>query len=100
MTRFISLATAAFILLLLGVVSANARTWTSTWSGPYGGSRTVTGHCGYYGCQYYAQGVGPGGQPWSSAGAIAYGPYHTYSYRAVTGPGGNTYVVRRVWRRW
>ena len=100
MTKLISTLSATVVLLVLGVVSADAGSWSSSWTGPYGGSRTVTGYCGYYGCQYYAQGVGPGGQPWSSSGAVAYGPYRTYSYRAVTGPAGNTYVVRRVWRRW
>ena len=56
MTKLISTLSATVVLLVLGVVSADAGSWSSSWTGPYGGSRTVTGHCGYYGCQYHARG--------------------------------------------
>ncbi len=100
MSRIVPILSAATAVLLLGVVSADAGSWSGTWTGPYGGSRTVSGHCGYYGCQYHVEGVGPGGRTWSRSAGFAYGPYRTYSYRAVTGPAGNTYVVGRVWRHY
>jgi hypothetical protein len=101
MTKLISITSAAVVLLLLGVVSADAGSgWSGTWSGPYGGQRSVVAGCGYYGCGYSVHGVGPGGQTWSRSGAVVHGPYRSYSYRAVTGPAGNTFVTRRVWRRY
>jgi hypothetical protein len=101
MTKFISVASAALILLLLAIVSADAGSaWSGTWTGPRGGQRTATAYCGYYGCGYSVHGVGPQGQTWSRSGAVVHGPYRSYSYRAVTGPGGNTFVTRRVWRRY
>lgn len=100
MTKVISIVSAAFVLLLLAVVSADAGTWTRNWTGPHGGHGTATVHCGYWGCGYHAQAVGPNGAAWSRSGAVVHGPYRVHSYRAVTGPAGNTYVVRRVWRHY
>jgi len=44
MTKLISTLSATVVLLVLGVVSADAGSWSSSWTGPYGGLRTVTGH--------------------------------------------------------
>jgi len=101
MTKFITIACASLVLLLLGVVSADAGgSWSGYWTGPYGGQRSATAGCGYHGCGYSVQGVGPQGQTWSRSGAVVQGPFRSYGYRAFTGPEGNTFVTRRAWRRY
>ena len=98
MLRLISIASLTAIFLSLAVVSADAETWSRHWTGPHGASRSTTVHCGYHGCGYQMQAVGPNGAAWSRS--VVHGPYRSYSYRAVTGPAGNAYVTRRVWRRY
>jgi hypothetical protein len=99
MTKLISITSAALILLMFAIVSADAgEAWSGTWTGPYGVQRSVTAACGWRGCGYSMHATGPAGQTWSRSGAVVHGPYRSYSYRAVTGPAGNTYVTRRVWR--
>jgi hypothetical protein len=36
MTKLISTLSATVVLLVLGVVSADAGSWSSSWTGPYG----------------------------------------------------------------
>jgi uncharacterized low-complexity protein len=123
MKKLIALAGVA--TLLLGTGAANADSWTRTYQGPNGASRTVNGSCGngscnrtvtgvgpngatrtrsgqcsYGKCSYTASGVGPHGRSWSSSGGVVRGPYHGYAYRTVTGPAGQVYARGRVWRRW
>jgi hypothetical protein len=100
MLRLISIASLTAIFLSLAVVSADAETWTRHWTGPYGTSRSAAVHCGYRGCGYQMQAIGPNGATWSRSGAVVHGPYRSYSYRAATGPAGNAVVTRRVWRRY
>jgi hypothetical protein len=101
MTKFISITSAAIVLLLLAVVSADAgESWSGSWTGPYGVDRSATAYCGYRGCGYSMQATGPNGQTWSRSGAVVHGPYRSYGYRAGTGPAGNSYVVRRAWRHY
>ena len=95
MLKLVSITSLAAIFLSLAVVSADAETWTRHWTGPYGTHRSTTVQCGYQ-----RQAVGPNGAAWSRSGAVVHGPYRSYSYRAVTGPAGNTYVARRVWRHY
>lgn len=86
MLRLISIASLTAIFLSLAVVSADAETWTRHWTGPYGTSRSATVQCGYRGCGYQMQAIGPNGATWSRSGAVVHGPYRSYSYRAATGP--------------
>lgn len=99
--RAIPLLAAGFAaFLLVHPEPAKADGWTRNWVGPYGVSRSTTVRCGYRGCGYAHYATGPNGNSWSRAGAVAYGPYRGYSYRAVRGPAGNAYVVRRSWWRY
>lgn len=59
MLRLISIASLTAIFLSLAVVSADAETWTRHWTGPYGTSRSATVQCGYRGCGYQMQAIGP-----------------------------------------
>jgi len=100
MTKLMTLSAAALTAFLVSAGSASADSWTRTWHGPNGGTATKTTTCGYHACGYTAQATGPNGRTWSSSGGVVRGPYRTHSYRAVTGPEGNTVVTRRVWPRY
>jgi hypothetical protein len=100
MRAMILIAAGFAALLLAGTQSTKADSWTRSWVGPHGVARSTTVTCGYYGCGYAHHATGPAGKSWSRYGAVAYGPYRGYSYRAVRGPAGNAYVVRRTWWRY
>ncbi|WP_137392365.1 hypothetical protein [Rhodoligotrophos defluvii] len=116
---------AGAVALLLTASTAQADSWSRSWIGPNGASRSVSGHCsggvcdrhvhsvgpdgasrsktsrcGPYGCSRHVTTTGPGGATWSRSSRVVHGPYRSYRYSRVTGPAGNTYVTRRVWRHW
>jgi hypothetical protein len=92
-----ALALAAGCVLTAGPAAAND--WSRSWSGPNGGSRTISGECGGHSCSRTVDVTGPGGRSWSHSGGVVQGPFRSYGYRTVTGPAGHSAAVGRVWRR-
>jgi hypothetical protein len=79
---------------------ASAVDWSRSWTGPNGGTRSVSGECGGRSCSRTVDVTGPGGRSWSSTGRVVQGPFRSYGYRTVTGPAGHGYTVGRAWRRY
>lgn len=84
---------------LLAAGPAGAEDWSRSWTGPHGGTRTITGQCGSHACSRTVDVTGPGGRSWSRSSGVVQGPFRSYGYRTVTGPAGRGTAVGRVWRR-
>ena len=94
----LSIATVA-TALLLAAGPAGAEDWSRSWTGPHGGTRTITGQCGNHSCSRGVDVTGPRGRSWSRSAGVVQGPFRSYGYRTVAGPAGRGYATGRVWRR-
>lgn len=99
MIKLSMMAVAMAAALLLVSDAAGAADWSRSRTGPNGGTRTVTGHCGDHSCGRTVEATGPGGRSWSRSSGVVQGPFRSYGYRAVTGPAGRGTAVGRAWRR-
>ncbi|WP_225765975.1 hypothetical protein [Inquilinus sp. Marseille-Q2685] len=97
MIRLSMAAVAAALLLTAG--PAGAEDWSRSWTGPHGGTRTLSGQCGNHSCSRTVDVTGPGGRSWSRSSGVVQGPFRSYGYRSVTGPAGRSIAAGRVWRR-
>ncbi|WP_051249182.1 hypothetical protein [Inquilinus limosus] len=99
MIRLTMAAVVTMAGLLLAAGPAAADDWSRSWTGPHGGTRTITGQCGNHACSRSVQATGPGGRSWSRSGGVVQGPFRSYGYRTVTGPAGRSFPAGRFWRR-
>lgn len=122
-----TVSTMLFVLVgafAFGTGSANAESWSRTYTGPHGGTRAIagscadgrcsrsvgsagphgatharTGSCSHAGCRFDAHATGANGASWSRSGGVVHGPRRDYRYRETTGPQGHERRVVRVVHR-
>jgi hypothetical protein len=100
MKTMISAGLAALALTAAAASAAQAGSWTTHWTGPFGGVYQGNGNCNNGVCQSSGSFTGPNGGVWKHSGnAHEVAPGQWGGDRTVVGPNGYTWQHSWTWSR-